>query len=78
MIYKIKKIFPDFMAKAQNSGKVVSLMHRSPLPQEKLLVLILLEAESTPGQQYYVNGNHKNLVTIISETVEYTKIQCSI
>jgi hypothetical protein len=70
------------MAKAQNSGKVVSLMHRSPLPQEKLLVLILLEAESTPGQQcdrkYYVNGNHKNLVTIISETVEYTKIQCSI
>jgi len=32
--------FPDFMTKAQDSGKVVSLMHRLPLPQEMLLVLI--------------------------------------
>jgi hypothetical protein len=26
--------FPDFMTKAQDSGKVVSLTHRSPLPPE--------------------------------------------
>jgi len=25
--------FPDFMATAQDGGKVVSLMHRPPLPQ---------------------------------------------
>ena len=32
--------FPDFVTTAQDSGKVVSLMHRLPLPQEMLLVLI--------------------------------------
>ena len=32
--------FPDFVTMAQDSGKVVSLMHRPPLPQEILLVLI--------------------------------------
>jgi len=32
--------FPDFMTTAQNSGKVVSLTHRPPLPQEMLLVLV--------------------------------------
>jgi len=32
--------FPDFMITAQDGGKVVSLAHRPPLPQEMLLVLI--------------------------------------
>jgi len=32
--------FPYFMTKAQEGGKVVSLTHRPPLPQEMLLVLI--------------------------------------
>jgi len=31
---------PDFVTAAQNGGKVVSLMHRPPLPQEMLLVFI--------------------------------------
>jgi hypothetical protein len=32
--------FPDYMTAAQDGGKVVSLTHRPPLPQEMLLVLI--------------------------------------
>jgi len=32
--------FPDYMTTAQDSGKVASLTHRPPLPQETLLVLI--------------------------------------
>jgi len=32
--------FPDFMTTAQDGGKVVSLTHRPPLPQEIHLVLI--------------------------------------
>jgi len=32
--------FPDFMKTAQDGGKVVSLTHRPPLPQEIDLVLI--------------------------------------
>jgi len=32
--------FPDFMTTAQDGGKVVSLTHRPPLPQEMVLVLI--------------------------------------
>ena len=32
--------FPDFMTTAQEGGKVVSLTHQPPLPQEILLVLI--------------------------------------
>ena len=35
-----KLSFPDFMTTAEGGGKVVSLMHRPPLPQEMLLVLI--------------------------------------
>jgi len=35
-----KSRFPDFMTTAQDGGKVVSLTHRPPLPQEILLVLI--------------------------------------
>jgi len=31
---------PDFMTTAQDGGKVVSLMHQPPFPQEMLLVLI--------------------------------------
>jgi len=31
--------FPNFMTLAQDGGKVVSLMHWLPLPQEMLLVL---------------------------------------
>jgi len=37
------------MTTAQDSGKVVSLTHRPPLPQEVLLYSFLLQAESTPG-----------------------------
>ena len=32
--------FPDFVTTAQDSGKVVILTHRLPLPQEIFLVLI--------------------------------------
>jgi len=32
--------FPDFMTTVQDSGKVVRLTHRPPLPKEMLLVLI--------------------------------------
>jgi len=35
-----KSRFPDYMTTAQDGGKVVSLMHGPPLPQEILLVLI--------------------------------------
>jgi hypothetical protein len=35
-----KLSFPDIMTTAQNGGKVVSLTHRPPLPQEIHLVLI--------------------------------------
>jgi hypothetical protein len=41
--------FPDYMTTAQDGGKVVSLTHRPPLPQEMLLYSFLLEAGSTPG-----------------------------
>jgi hypothetical protein len=32
--------FPDFTKTAQDGGKIVSLTHRQPLPQEIHLVLI--------------------------------------
>jgi hypothetical protein len=32
--------FPDFMTKAQDGSKVISLTHRPPLPPEIYLVLI--------------------------------------
>jgi hypothetical protein len=32
--------FPDFMTTTQDGGKIVSLTHRPPLPQEIHLVLI--------------------------------------
>jgi len=35
--------FPDFMTTAQDGGKVVSLTHRPPLPQEIHLYSFLLE-----------------------------------
>jgi len=35
-----KLSFPDFMTTAQDGGKVVSLTHRPPLPQEMFLALI--------------------------------------
>ena len=41
--------FPDFMTTAQDGGKVVSLTHRPPLPQEMIWYSFLLETESTPG-----------------------------
>jgi hypothetical protein len=41
--------FPDYMATAQDGGKVVSLMHRPPLPpQEMLLVLISVRGRVYP------------------------------
>ena len=36
----LKLRFPDFVTTAQDGGKVVSLTHRPPLPQEILLVFI--------------------------------------
>ena len=36
----MKLRLPDFMTTTQDCGKVVSLTHRPPLPQEILLVLI--------------------------------------
>jgi hypothetical protein len=42
--------FSDFMTTAQDGGKVVSLMHRPPLPPWKYTwYSFLLEGESTPG-----------------------------
>jgi len=42
--------FPDFITTAQDGGKIVSLMHRPPLPPRKCSwYSFLLEAESTPG-----------------------------
>jgi hypothetical protein len=42
--------FPDFMTKAQDGGKVVSLTHRPPLLHRKYTwYSFLLEFESTPG-----------------------------
>ena len=35
-----KLTFPDFMTTAQDGGKVVSLTHRPPLPQEISLALV--------------------------------------
>ena len=36
--------FPDFVTTAQDGGKIVSLTHRPPLPQEMLLVFISVRA----------------------------------
>ena len=44
--------FPDFVTTAQGGGKVVSLTHRSPLPQENTPGTHLLVAGSTPGPQW--------------------------
>ena len=42
--------FPDYVTMAQGGGKVVSLMHRPPLPPRKCSrYSFMLEAESTPG-----------------------------
>jgi len=50
--------FPDFMTTAQNGGKVVSLTHRPPLPQEMLLVLISNGVDPrviVRSEEFYVN-----------------------
>ena len=52
--------FPDFVTTAQDGGKVVSLTHRPPLPQEILLVLISVRGCVDPraivrSEGFYVN-----------------------
>jgi len=51
---------PDFMTTAQNGGKVVSLRHRPPLPQEMCLVIISVRGGVDPSaivgsEGFYVN-----------------------
>jgi len=53
-------MFPDFMTTAQDGGKVISLTHRPPLPQEMLLVLISVRGWVDPraivrSEGFYVN-----------------------
>ena len=52
--------FPDFMSMAQDGGKVVSLTHWPPLPQEMFLVLISVRGWVNPrttarSEGFYVN-----------------------
>ena len=50
--------FPDFMTTAQDGGKIVSLMHRPPLPPRKCSWYSFpLEAESTPVPKSMKNSN---------------------
>jgi len=53
-------MFPDFMTTAQDGGKVISLTHWPPLPQEMLLVLISVRGWVDPraivrSEGFYVN-----------------------
>ena len=52
--------FPDFMTTAQDGGKIFSVTHLSPLPQEMLLVLISVRVLVDPraivrSEGFYVN-----------------------
>jgi len=52
--------FPDFTTTTQDGGKIVSLKHRQPLPQEILLVLISVRDWVDPraivrSEGFYVN-----------------------
>ena len=52
--------FPDFITTAQDGGKVVSLTHPPPLPQEIFLVLICVRGCLDPravvrSEGFYVN-----------------------
>jgi len=54
--------FSDITITAQNSGKVVSLTHRPPLPQEMLPVLIYVRGwvglrTIVRSEGFYVNEN---------------------
>jgi len=57
--------FPDYMTTARDGGKVVSLMHRPPLPQEMLLVLISVRGWVDPraivhSEGFYVNEKSRH------------------
>ena len=61
--------FPDFMTTAQDGGKVVSLMHRPPLPPRKYTwYSFLLEAELTPGPQCDWKDYVTDTDTIVNQT----------
>jgi len=44
-----KLMFPDYMTTALDGGKIVSLTHRPPIPQEMLLVLISVRGWVDPS-----------------------------
>ena len=63
--------FPDFMTTAQDSGKVVSLTHRPPLPLEIVLVLISVRGRVDPraivrSEIFYVNEKSTDTIWDLS------------
>jgi hypothetical protein len=51
--------YPYFMTTAQDDGKIVSLTHRPPLPQEIYLVLISVKGSVDPRAIVRPEGHHR-------------------